>query len=271
VLNIPRILAGLVLSTLIGGVAYQRGSLTRSGWLGAIVIGTLTFGFGGWSWGITLIVFFVTSSALSHFRQAQKQRLAGEKFEKSGQRDLAQTLANGGIGAALALAYSLSGQPLTLLVVFGGVIATVTADTWATEIGVLSPQPPRLLTTWRSVEPGTSGGVTAHGMLASGAGALTIGVALAALAMLELGNWLPGLLGAACLGGLVGSLSDSLLGATMQAIYVAPSGETERRVGPSGAANQRLRGWSWMNNDMVNFLSSLVGGLVALAVFVLSI
>jgi uncharacterized membrane protein len=97
-----------------------------------------------------------------------------------------------------------------------------------------------------------------------------IGVVLAMLAMLELGNWLPGLLAAACLGGLVGSLSDSLLGAAVQAIYVAPSGETERRVGPNGAANQRLRGWSWMNNDMVNFLSSLVGGLVALAVFILS-
>jgi len=112
---------------------------------------TLTFGFGGWAWGITLITFFVTSSALSHFRRAQKQRLAGEKFEKTGRRDLAQTLANGGIGAVLALAYGLSGQPLVLLVVFGGVMATVTADTWATEIGVLSPQPPRLLTTWRCV------------------------------------------------------------------------------------------------------------------------
>jgi uncharacterized membrane protein len=24
-----------------------------------------------------------------------------------------------------------------------------------------------------------------------------------------------------------------------------------------------LRGWSWLNNDLVNFLASLVGGLVA--------
>src|SRR6185295_8087434 len=127
---------------------------------------------------------------------AQKQRLAGEKFEKTGRRDLAQTLANGGIGAALALAYGLSGQPLVLLVVFGGVMATVTADTWATEIGVLSPQPPRLLTTWRCVEPGTSGGITAYGMLASAGGALTIGLALAGLAMIELEVWLPGLLAA---------------------------------------------------------------------------
>ena len=81
-INLPRILAGIILSTLIGAIAYRRGSLTSSGWLGAIITGTLTFGFGGWTWGLTLIAFFVSSSALSHFRQNRKQALAGEKFEK---------------------------------------------------------------------------------------------------------------------------------------------------------------------------------------------
>src|SRR3954465_5644591 len=145
-INVPRILAGLILTALIGGVAYWRGSLTSSGWLGAIITGTLTFGFGGWAWGVTLIAFFLSSSVLSHFRQARKQALAGEKFEKGGRRDLAQTLANGGIGAALALIYALSGAPVALLAAFAGVMATVTADTWATELGILSPHPPRMIT-----------------------------------------------------------------------------------------------------------------------------
>ena len=175
-LNLPRILAGIILSALIGGAAYRRGSLTPSGWLGAIITGTLTFGFGGWTWGLTLIAFFLSSSALSHFRQARKQAIAGEKFEKGGRRDLSQTLANGGAGAALALAYGLNGAPIALLAAFAGVMATVTADTWATEIGILSLRPPRLITSWRIVEPGTSGGVTAYGLFASGAGALMIGL-----------------------------------------------------------------------------------------------
>jgi len=97
-LNVPRILAGLILSTLFGFLAYRRRSLTIGGWLGAILTGTLTFGFGGWSWGLTLIAFFVTSSALSHFQQARKQRLAGEKFEKGGQRDLFRRLRTAGRG-----------------------------------------------------------------------------------------------------------------------------------------------------------------------------
>lgn len=265
--NVPRILAGLLLSALIGAVAYRRRSLTRSGWAGAIITGTSTFGFGGWAWGLTLIVFFVSSSLLSHFKQAQKQRIAGEKFEKGGRRDLWQTLANGGIAALLALLYALLGEPPALPALFAGVMATVTADTWATELGVLSRRPPRLVTTLRSVAPGTSGGVSAVGLLASAAGALLIGLALLVLLRIERGVWPAGLVPATLLGGLAGSLFDSLLGATVQALYRAPDGdETERVYAPDGRANPPLRGWRWMNNDAVNLISSLVGGVAALLV-----
>ena len=267
-LDIPRILAGLVLSSLIGGIGYRRRALTGGGWLGAILTGTLTFGLGGWAWGLTLIAFFVTSSVLSRFHQARKQQLAGEKFEKGGRRDLLQALANGGAGALLALAYGLSGEPPALLAAFAGIMATVTADTWATELGVLSPRPPRLVTTWRVVEPGTSGAVTMHGLAATAAGALMIGVVVLAAEAIERGVWAPWLLGAALLGGVGGSLADSLLGATAQAIYRTPrGGETERRAAPGGMPNPRVRGWRWVNNDMVNFLSSLLGGLIALGVW----
>jgi uncharacterized protein (TIGR00297 family) len=265
-INLPRILAGLILSTLIGAAAYWRGSLTRSGWLGAIITGTLTFGFGGWTWGLTLIAFFLSSSALSHFRQARKQALAGETFEKGGRRDLAQALANGGIGAALALAYGLAGAPMALLAAFAGVMATVTADTWATELGILSPHPPRLITTGRVVAPGISGGISAYGVLASSAGALMIGTVMLLLAAIELGTWHVWLLPAAAIGGLAGSLADSLLGATVQAIYRSPKGETERRTTHDGTPNSPLRGWRWMNNDLVNLFSSVVGGLVAVGI-----
>lgn len=269
-LDIPRIAAGLVLSAFIGAVAYQRHSLDRSGWLGAIITGTATFGFGGWTWGSVLIVFFVTSSALSHFRQAQKQRIAGEKFEKGGRRDLWQALANGGAGAVLALAYALTGEPAVLLAAYVGVMATVTADTWATEIGVLSPHPPRLITSGRIVAPGTSGGVTLYGTGASAGGALLIGAVTLLFTAAERGVWLAALLPAALIGGVVGSLVDSLLGATVQAIYQSPAGETEKRISRDGKRYPLLRGWRWMNNDMVNFLSSLAGGAAACGVYVLT-
>jgi uncharacterized protein (TIGR00297 family) len=269
-LNPPRIIAGLLLSFLIGGLAYRRRSLTRGGWLGAIISGTATFGFGGWSWGLTLIVFFLTSSALSHFRQARKHQLAGEKFEKGSQRDLFQTLANGGPAALLALLYALGNEPPALLALFVGIMATVTADTWATELGVLSPHPPRMITSGRVVEPGTSGGITLHGTLAAISGAAVIAATTLIIMAIERGVWSLWLLPAALLGGIAGSLVDSLLGATVQAIYRAPgTRETERSSGRDGARYPLLRGWRWMTNDMVNLLSSLIGGAIALGVSLL--
>src|SRR5690349_10761554 len=106
-----QILLGLLLSGLIGYAGYRRGSLSKSGVLGAMLVGTAIFGFGGWAWGILLIVFFVSSSALSHFKATRKEALA-EKFSKGSQRDLAQALANGGAGALIAVANFLWPHPL---------------------------------------------------------------------------------------------------------------------------------------------------------------
>ena len=268
---------GLVLSGAIALLAYKRESLSRSGVLGAVLIGTAIFGFGGWAWGMLLITFFVLSSLLSHYKETAKQELA-EKFAKGHRRDLGQTLANGGAGALLALAYLAVPDPL-VFAAFVGAMATVNADTWATELGVLSRRAPRLVTTWQTVEVGTSGGVSGLGTLASLAGALAIGLAgLIFLALDELFGG-PGraldtlwILPASALGGLAGALADSLLGATVQAIYFCPTcdKETEKTLHGCGAATEHARGWRWLDNDMVNFLSSLAGaGLAALLVWAL--
>lgn len=272
---IPRLIIGLIFSALIGLLAYRRGSLSRSGILGAVIVGTAIFGFGGWWWGLVLITFFVTSSLLSHYQEARKERIAAEKFDKTGKRDIWQALANAGAGALIAAATLFVPHDATyalLVAAFVGAMATVNADTWATEIGVLAPRSPRLITTFKPVEPGTSGGVTVQGTLASLAGAALIGLAAILFmfgeAMLT-HKALPidaiFLLFPVALGGLAGSLFDSLLGATVQAIYYSPyrQKETEKVIDPNGQPNEFKRGWRWLNNDWVNFLSSVVGAVVA--------
>lgn len=268
-----RILLGIILSSAIGGLAYWRGSLTRSGWLGAVITGTLTFGCGGWAWGLTLIAFFVSSSLLSRHKRHIKAQRTGTRFAKGGQRDLGQALANGGMASLLAVAYALADMPTLLLAAFAGVMATVTADTWATELGTLSRHQPRLITSGKPVPTGTSGGVTLAGTLATLAGAVFIGLVLplcialeaAFTGLVQTGGWW--LLVAATLGGVAGSLSDSLLGATAQVMYQLPDGsETERPRAADGQAHAYLRGVAWLSNDVVNLLSSLVGAAVAVAV-----
>jgi uncharacterized protein (TIGR00297 family) len=269
-MNAVWLLLGLVLSAGVGALGYWQQALSASGVAGAILVGTLIFGMGGWEWGLLLIAFFVSSSWLSHYRRADKEGVA-EKFTKGSRRDIGQALANGGLGAILAVAFARYPEPL-LFAAFVGVMATVTADTWATELGILSRVPPRLITSGDVVAPGTSGGVTSLGIWASVAGALLIGTVATALmqvvSLLNGNGWSIRAISytlLATVGGLVGSLFDSLLGATLQGIYYCDycAKETESPTHHCGRTAQPLRGWAWLNNDVVNFLASLVGGLAA--------
>jgi uncharacterized membrane protein len=159
-------------------------------------------------------------------------------------------------------------------------LAVATADTWATEVGLLSAAPPRLVTSGRIVRPGTSGAVTVLGTVAAVVGAATIGLAAALLyslrdvvtfggfGLFDVGG-LP-LLPIGALAGLVGAAFDSLLGATAQGVYapgpaLGPRGgdETERSTAPDGTPLERVRGWRWMTNDVVNALALTLGGVVA--------
>ncbi len=269
-MNVRQLAFGVAFSVLIAWAGYRGRSLSRSGVVGAIIVGTLTFGLGGWTWGLLLITFFVSASVLSHYRKDDKRGLA-EKFAKTSQRDLGQTLANGGWGAVLAIAYFCRPDPI-LFAAFVGAMAAVNADTWATELGVLSPTPPRLMTTGQKVPVGTSGGVTSLGTMAAFGGGLLIGLAALVLGQVE-AIWGSGplnggylwLVPIGILGGFGGSTFDSLLGATVQGIYYCSQcqKETEARIHRCGQPARHLRGWRWLNNDLVNFSSSIVGSLMA--------
>lgn len=119
------------------------------------------------------------------------------------------------------LAYDL---PRRLIFAALGHFATVTGDTLASELGILSPSKPVHLLTGAPVPPGTNGAVSLYGLAASAAGGLAMGfIMLADLVFEDMatrsvlparGAWAMLAWGTAA--GLVGSLVDSLLGATLQ-------------------------------------------------------
>lgn len=272
---------GLALSTAIGGLAHRWGALSLSGMAGAVLLGAVFFGFAGWPGAALLIAFFVSSSLLSHFGRRRKRILLGETA-KGSRRDLAQTLANGGVAGLLAFGLALVGpqSAVYLALAFAGALATANADTWATELGVLAAQTPRLITTGQRVSPGSSGGVTPAGTLAALAGASFIGF-IAAL-MGEVGA-VPGLawlawpppiseipgstwVGVVAAAGLAGALFDSLLGASVQAAYYCPicDASTEQAIHRRcGQSAKWVRGWRWLDNDWVNFLATAAGAVMA--------
>ncbi|MBX5449053.1 DUF92 domain-containing protein [Thermogemmatispora sp.] len=293
-----RLLLWLLVSSGISLLAQRRGALKCSGVPAATATGTVTAGVGGWELGLSLIFFFVSSSILSRFHQQKKASLAAEKFSKGSARDMLQVVANGGVATWCALCYGLCRRPSrqgraspslthsevaacdSWLAAFGGALATATADTWATEVGVLVHRSPRLITTGRLVSPGTSGAISWPGTLMAAAGALTTGLVLEAsftLARLLSSDPRESSLGRprslplafiAWLSGLTGSLIDSFLGATLQTVYRCPQcgQETERSFHQScSTATQYMRGLPGINNDVVNFLATLSGCLIAFA------
>lgn len=265
---------GFLFGAAIGLLAWRAGSLSGSGALAATVTGGLVFGLGGLPWAVLLVTFFVSSSALSRAFSRRKAGLS-EKFSKGHRRDWGQVLANGGLGAVLSVAYAVFPEAIWPWAAFAGAMAAVNADTWATELGVLSPNEPRLVTNGMKVEPGTSGGVSLYGSLAALSGSALIGLIATLFTPWERELASAGplvLLFAATLGGLAGSFFDSWLGATVQAIYFCPVCEKETERHPlhtCGCETHPLRGWNWLSNDWVNFGASLIGAALAVAIWFL--
>jgi uncharacterized protein (TIGR00297 family) len=160
--------------------------------------------------------------------------------------------------AAAALGQLAAPSPLWFAL-GAGAIAASTADTWATEVGTLSARDPLSILSGKRVPAGTSGGVTLIGSLAGAAGAVFI-AAEAALA-----SW-PVTFAATVVGGIAGALTDSLLGATVQARrWCEPcSVSTERAVHTCGNPTRHAAGLEGFDNDVVNAVCSGVGALVAL-------
>ena len=262
-----QLLYGFLIAVVISLLAYRAHSLNKSGAFAAAVMGTIIFGMGGWQWAILLITFFITSSALSRAFKDRKQKL-NEKFSKGHTRDAGQVFGNGGVATLFVLIHALYPESTISWVGFAASLAAVNADTWATELGVLNPTPPRMITDLRKrVEKGTSGGVSLFGTFASLLGSVVIAllaVLLSPTHSLNTGHFL--LITAS---GLAGSLFDSLLGATVQAMYFCPTHNKETEKHPihtCGTETVHIRGWDWLNNDWVNFGCALFGVLVAFAI-----
>lgn len=283
-----QLLTGLVLACLIGAAAFRARVLNRSGAVAAAALGTVIFGLGGLGWAVLLLSFFISSSGLSKLMGRRKTQLVAN-YAKGSRRDAGQVLANGGIAGLFALLHGLLPGAVWPWIGFAAALAAANADTWATELGVLNRTPPRLITSGRVVPQGTSGGVSLTGTAAALSGSALIALLAVALwnghvlALPSAPAWLQGLVSAPVdqavvpvwlgrfalltLAGLAGSLVDSLLGATVQAMYTCPTCQkvTERHpLHACGTPTVLQRGLPWMNNDAVNALCTAAAALLAL-------
>ena len=248
-------LLGAALAACVSFAALRARALTRDGAVAAFVVGAAVFGATGWRGALVLFAFFVPSALLSRLGRARKAALGA--VGKHGPRDAWQVIANGGAAALCAL-LAMRGSAV-FAAAFAGAFAAAAGDTWGTEIGTLSQNPPRSILTFRQVEPGLSGGVTLVGTLATLAGAAVV-ACVAALA--GIASFFP-----VAVGGFAGALIDSLLGATVQAQRWCNDCARPCETNPHrcGAPTTLRRGVAWLDNDAINGAATLSGAVIAAA------
>ncbi len=244
----------------LGTFSYRLRVLDVSGALGvaAIAILVLTMSEGRWEWVIPMATFFVVASGLTVALGSGRVNFEGDDARRG--RTLAQVIANGGPATLCLLGAALWPHRLWYLSYLAA-LAAVNADTWATEFGTRWGGTPRSLLSWGCVPVGRSGGVTRVGTLAAAVGALFIATCGA---VLDRTNGWAHLLGVTAIAGWTGAFIDSLLGATVQAVYYCDRCQrlTERPVhcnAPGGLHS----GFATMTTHWVNFLCGASGAAIA--------
>jgi uncharacterized protein (TIGR00297 family) len=260
---LPPVIA-VALGPLVAGAVWRAGMLTTGGAIAAACLGSAA-ALAGLDWMLLLLTFFLTSVLLGRFGRETKRRRSADVIEKAGPRDAAQVLANGALfGAAAAITAMGRGSAILSAAALGS-LAAATADTWGTEIGMLSPTAPRSILTWAPLEPGMSGGVSMQGLVATVLGAVLLGGAA------WLFRWPITTAVAAVVGGIVGAMTDSVLGATLQQRRrsLRTGRMTERTTDSDGTPTVVAGGLAWLDNDGVNFAATLAGAGTAHMAFIL--
>jgi uncharacterized protein (TIGR00297 family) len=262
-LDALQIVLGGSLAIIAALFGLYMGWLNLPGAFAAFGIGSIVFGLGGLAWSVILLTFFLTSSILSVLFKSRK--IEAEQYSaKRSRRDSGQVLANGGVACVFVVLHLFFPHQWWPWAGFAAACAGANADTWATEIGELSKRLPSMITSGKSVQRGTSGGISLAGTLGTAAGA---GVVALAAWLLWTGPGKEDALLSIWFAGIAGSLVDSFLGATLQRVNFCEKCQKETEKTPyhsCGTATKYLRGWKWLDNDWVNFFCTLSAALVAI-------
>lgn len=249
-------MVGVAVALLVSLAGRRAHALSTSGLVAGVVLGSVAI-LAGWSWGLLLLSLFASVTLLSRIRAAEKAKKVGSIVEKGAERDATQIIANGAIFTAAAL-LSIISPARGWYSIGAGALAFSAADTWATEIGILSHGDPYSIIGGR-VPVGTSGGVSLAGTLGALGGALFIAVE----AMFA--GW-PVSFAGVVLGGIIAALADSLIGATLQERRWCDRCRkaTERNIHDCGTQTKINGGIGGLDNDAVNAACSVIGALIAL-------
>jgi uncharacterized protein (TIGR00297 family) len=239
------LLFALAISMLAAYTAFLVNTITIDGTKAAIVIGLITIGFGGMEPTALLAAFFISSNMVGPIfgKPIGSNRLMAER------RTGAQVWANSFWFVISIMLWFVTKADMFLIGAYAS-IATANSDTWATEVGTrIKKGSTRLILGFAKVDRGTDGGVSLAGTGAAFFGAVFI----AAISLYFQKNYMVITTLTIVIAGLLGSLTDSILGAWYQ---------TGKRRLPA------LLGTEFRHeNNTVNFIATGFGMLYGLLIY----
>lgn len=231
--NTYSIVAALGINISFGLLAYYLKTVSKSGLIGGIVVGTIIYlclGIGGF---LILFTFFTLGSWSSKHKYKWKAS-HGVAQENKGRRGLKHAVAKGGVGLIMAIMALLTDMPEVFSIAFVAAFATATFDTISSELGQIYGKRPILITTMKSVPVGTDGAISIEGTILGVLSAALIGAEGYLLHLISLSSIIVVVIAA-----FIGTTVESILGATI-----------ERR--------------KWVSNEVVNFINISTGAGVSM-------
>jgi uncharacterized protein (TIGR00297 family) len=218
--------------TLIFAVSARsvRG-VTTSGSVAGALVSFLLYASAGLGAFAALVCVFVVTWIATRYGYLYKRALGTAENQEG--RTGSQVVANLFIAAAFAVISALRGNSLFLLATVAALVEAA-ADTVSSEVGQINNGQVRLITTWKAVPAGTDGGVSLAGTAAGAAAAMIVSGVSTVVKLVP-----PKFAAISLIAGMLGMIADSYLGALL-----------ERR--------------NWLNNNWVNFLSTLTAAGIAL-------
>ena len=226
-------------------VAYLKKQLTLTATIVAFLVGLSLYLNGGFMCLICLYVFFISASIASNINKEYKKKVS-KIYQKSGKRDLYQVLANSFLAVMLASAYYNTNNKIFYIAVFIA-FASYNADTWASEIGIMSKKDNYYLLGLKKVQKGISGAVTPLGLIASLFGSFLI-ASVYLFIDLDFKYFI-----IITILGFVSALIDSILGQLFQVLYY----DNKTKKYTEKKTNKKIKGISFINNDVINFIAPL--------------
>jgi uncharacterized protein (TIGR00297 family) len=239
------LMLALLVALIISFSSFLLNFLTLDGARAAVMMGLISFGFGGIEAAVVLIGFFLSSNAVGLMAfKGQYSHLERGTDRRNGTQVWSNAF---WFSFFICLWYVLKADMLYIAAI--GAIATACSDTWGTEFGSRKAGKTVLITTLKVVKPGTDGGISVAGTIAAFMGAAFIGL----ITVFFDKNFIGISVIAIGLGGFLGSLADSWLGAVYQ--------NGTKRLPDFLESNENK------DNNSVNFLATGIGSLLAILIY----